>query len=259
MALVWIVEDDVQMQELLEFVLEQAGFVIEKFTDGASVVSESAKRLPDLVVLDIGLPTRDGHQVCEALRADPRSEFLPIIVVTARADTADRYRMFAMGADDFMTKPFDNLELILRIKNRLRRQAASEAPARQDILRVGDVELDLSTHQIRAGVRSGQLTQSEFAILRHLLSRPGRAVDVETLLVEALGYPPRLGNPEILRTHIRNIRQKIEDDTTEPRRLINLPRLGYLISTEPALGKGVLSSDILVPEPSDSPGAAAAS
>ncbi|MBM3267903.1 MAG: response regulator transcription factor [Candidatus Sericytochromatia bacterium] len=235
MALVWIAEDDDCLVDLLHFVLEQAGFSVEAFNDGGAVLQAVAERLPDLLVLDLGLPRVDGHRVCEALRQNPLTSFLPVLILTGRKDVADRYRSFANGADDYLTKPFDGLELILRIRNRLRRARLVSGGPVEERLRVGDVELDLANHRVRAGSRSSQLTGSEFAILRMLMSSPGRAVDVEALLTEALGYPPRLGNPEILRTHVRNLRQKLEDDPGRPRRLINLPRLGYLVNAEPAL------------------------
>ncbi len=227
MARVWVVEDDPVCLELVRFILDRDGHDIVEFTDAASVLEAVKVESPDLFLLDINLPDLSGFEVCRALREAVSSRDVPILVASTRRETADRLRMLEIGADDFLTKPFDSLELSLRIRNRLRR--STRQGNQPSLLSCGDLQFDPGNREVRIGSACVALTPSEAAILRYLLERSGRAVDSETLLVEALGYPPALGSPDILRTHIRNLRQKIERDPAQPSRLLNRPRLGYLL------------------------------
>ncbi len=228
MAKIWVVEDDEQLQNIICLVLEEDGHSVEVFSDGRSALAALAACDADLVVLDIGLPGLDGFDICKLVRDHPKHQTIPIVVVTGRHDSGDRYRMFVEGADDFLTKPFDSFELLVRIRNRLKRSPL-RSQLEQEPLGVGTLELDMHNRQIQVGARRAQLTELECAILGHLLKHPGRAVATETLLVEALGYPRNLGNPDIVRTHIRHLREKIEADPSNPRILRNIPRLGYFI------------------------------
>ncbi|MBM3266854.1 MAG: response regulator transcription factor [Candidatus Sericytochromatia bacterium] len=225
---VWIVDDDQSLRKLYAFILEQEGFSTEKFGSKEEVLLRLKAGPPDLLLLDLGLPDGDGQEICRIFRDDPAAAAIPIVVVTGSLDMTDRYRALAEGADDFLTKPIDQMELVLRMRNLLKRAAGFHLRD-TECLRAGDLELDLRNHELRSGERQVQLTPSEFAILRHLLERVGVPVSAETLLVEALGYPPRLGNPEILRAHVKKIRRKIEDNPDEPRILVNRPRLGYMV------------------------------
>ncbi len=237
MAKIWVVEDDEQLQSIICLVLEEDGHSVEVFSDGRSALAALATCDADLVVLDIGLPGLDGFDICKLVRDHPKHRTIPIVVVTGRHDSRDRYRMFVEGADDFLTKPFDSFELLVRIRNRLRR-GPLKPQLEADSLVVGVLELDVHNRQIQVGARRAQLTELECAILGHLMKHPGRAMATETLLVEALGYPRNLGNPDIVRTHIRHLREKIEDDPSSPKLLRNIPRLGYFIAEAAEIAAG---------------------
>ncbi len=230
MARIWIVEDHEDCRELFAFLMEQESHDVETFATCDEALSALETGLPDAMIVDIGLPGGDGLEICRAVKGDIRSSGVSVTVVTGHTEAFDRYRALGVGADDFLTKPVDTMELVLRIRNCLRRTAA-RSPS---VLRTGDLALDAGCHQLMIGTRRISLTPSEFAIMRHLMARPGQAVDTETLLVEALGYPPRLGNPEILRTHVRRLRRKIEEAPEAPQRLVNMPRLGYRVVAQEA-------------------------
>jgi DNA-binding response OmpR family regulator len=216
------------LRNLYAFVLEQEGFATETFGSAEEVLLRLRAGAPDLLLLDLGLPDGNGQDICRAFRDSEAAAETPIVMVTGSPDVADRYRALAGGCDDFLTKPVDHMELVLRIRNLIKRVAGHPEKERA-LMREGDLELDLRNHELRLGSRCVQLTPSEFAILRHLLERVGCPITAETLLVEALGYPPRLGNPEVLRAHIKKLRRKIEDDPDQPRVIVNRPRLGYMV------------------------------
>lgn len=229
MLTTWILEDDPQLADLLRLVLEQEEHRVETFSDPSNVREALRFAAPDVLLVDMDVNTLDAATFCRSLREDPRWGELPVLVLGQDEGVATRCRMLAAGADDVIAKPFDSLELVLRIRARVRRGRRTMVHAPAPPLRAGDIVLDLGTHMATVGNREVALTQAEFSILSYLLSRPGRAVNAETLLIEALGYPPRVGNPEIVRTHVRNLRQKIEVDPARPTRLVNIPRVGYII------------------------------
>ncbi len=229
MALIWVVEDDLQLQALLAAVLAADGYQVATFSDGNQAIRALGKVPPDLVILDIGLPGSDGVEVCRKLRQHGSLWDVPIVAITGQSAGQDRYRMLGAGADDLLTKPFDSFELRLRVQNHLKKRNPSAEPAAPRILEVGALRLACRNRTFALGQVRASLTPSEFAILKYLMERPGQYMDTETLLVEALGYPPRLGNPNALRTHIRNIRAKLEPAPGAASVLINVPRLGYCV------------------------------
>lgn len=231
MAIVYLVEDNEPLARLVQMVLHDAGIAVTHFGDGQTAKDALEQTVPDLVILDLKLPRVTGSELCRWMRSRADLADVPVVAITASMDSQDRYMLFQEGVDDFLTKPFDSFELLLRVRNRLKR-AQKTAERGPRALRVGDVLLDLDTLDLRAGSRSCRLTQSEFAILRFLMERPDKPVDVETLLTQALGYPPRQGNPEIVRTHVKHLRAKIEDDPSEPTRVVTLHGLGYMIKAE---------------------------
>lgn len=230
MGAIWVVENDLSTQRLLVFLLQQDGHDVEAFADAPTVISRLLGGHPDLVVLDLGLDDHDGLEICRFIKESASCRDLPVVIVTGRLDTMDRYRSLALGVDDFLTKPVDNLEFILRVRNRLRRSHESPLPdASPRWLEVGELALDLANHELHFRERTVSLTPSEFSILEALMRHPDRALAVETLLVESLGYPPDQGNPDVLRTHVRNLRAKVEVDPAKPQVILTVPRLGYRI------------------------------
>lgn len=178
------------------------------------------------LILDLDVLGAAAFELCRAARAR-RARDLAIVIVGSLPGPHDRYESFASGASDFMLKPVDALELKYRLRAH---RSAGVGGDPEQLLVLGDLRVDLKCGEIQSENRRRTLTPHEAAILRHLAARIGRCVPTEELLVEALGYPPRLGNPEVVRTHIRHLRQKLEPDPTRPRWLVNVPRVGYRIS-----------------------------
>ncbi len=179
------------------------------------------------VVLDLDAAGPAGFDFCRSSH-ERRSASTALLVVGSEATARDRYESFAAGACDFMAKPIDAIELGLRLRAH---RALRSQPRTAPMLTLGDLQIDLGCGEVRSGDRRRTLTPHEAAILRYLSTRVGHCVPTEELLVEALGYPPRLGNPEVVRTHIRHLRQKLESDPATPRWLLNVPRVGYRIAT----------------------------
>ncbi len=178
------------------------------------------------VVLDLDATGPAGIEFCRQA-TDGRTAGAAILVVGSQSTAPERYECFAAGACDFMAKPIDAIELKLRLRAH---RALRAEPRIASLLNLGDLEVDLACGEVRSGDRRRTLTPHEASILRYLSTRGGHCVPTEELLVEALGYPPRLGNPEIVRTHIRHLRQKLEPDPAMPRWLLNVPRVGYRIA-----------------------------
>lgn len=223
---VWVVDDDPSVQGLVSFLLCQEGFAIRGFDSLAPALHALGEDRPDLLVLDLGLPDGDGLDGGARFR-ERVSEDLPVLVITGSREVVDRYRTLAAGVDDYITKPLDATEFVLRVRNLLRRRTCRHPEPR--IVKAGELCLDQRLQSVKIGERDASLTPSEYAILKYLFDQQGAPADVERILVEALGYPPGLGNPEIVRTHVRKIREKIEDDPHRPTRLVNRPRLGYML------------------------------
>ncbi|MBM3266488.1 MAG: response regulator transcription factor [Candidatus Sericytochromatia bacterium] len=180
-------------------------------------------RLYALAIVEIAGP--DGRGAVARLRADRRYRHLGALVAACGATPVDVYEAFEAGASDVLPLPMDEREYLLRVRAHLRR-ATRQAGVRR--LELGDRVLDFDAHHVLLeDMRRDPLTPRETAILEYLVRRPGRPSTTEELLVEALGYPPRRGNPEVVRTHVRHLRQKVEPDPTRPRFLVNVPRVGY--------------------------------
>jgi DNA-binding response OmpR family regulator len=216
-ATVVVVEDDDQIAELLALYLGQAGFDVARARDGHGGLGLAAERHPALAVVDIGLPgSIDGLEVCRRLRA---ASDVPIVVLTARGDEADRVRGFELGADDYVTKPFSPRELVARVEAILRRSAGG-APA--TTVRVGDVEVDLVRHEARRDGEVVPLAPREFALLAALVEHRGQVLSRRQLLDHAWGYD-FYGDERTVDVHVRQLRLKLGDGLP----LVTLRRSGY--------------------------------
>lgn len=224
---IWLVDDDPVFRDLVTFLLRREGHEVRVFEDSRSLLESKGQR-PALIILDIELPDLSGFEVCKAIRLHPELSAVPVLVATVHPERVNLYRMLELGADDFLPKPIDPVELALRVRNRLARAPGSKlGPAKEPTS--GSFQLNHNTHHVAARGDDIPLTHSEYAILAYLAERRGVAVSVETLLVEALGYPPKLGNPDVVRHHIRNLRAKLEERPSDPQQLVTLPRLGYML------------------------------
>jgi len=176
---VLIVEDEAPLQELLAYNLERAGFAVGQAFDGDEASTMIAERAPDLVLLDWMLPWTSGLELCRQLRRKPGTAHVPIIMLTARVEEADRLRGLDTGADDYVTKPFSIDELIARVRAVLRRVRPAFA---EEVLRFADLSMDLVGHRVWRGAREVHLSPTEFRLLRQLLESPGRVYGRDQLL-----------------------------------------------------------------------------
>ncbi len=217
---VLVVEDDEEIADVLRRSLRNEGYDVRTSTDGIEALDVAVGFIPDLVVLDLGLPRLDGVEVCRRLRADSD---VPILMLTARAETEDRVGGLDSGADDYLVKPFERKELLARIRALLRRRP----PRGSASLQVGDLTLNPDTREVRRGEREIELTNREFELLEYLMHNERLVVSRERLLDEVWGYDP-MAATNTIDVFISNLRRKLEaDDET---RLLHTKRgAGYVL------------------------------
>jgi two-component system alkaline phosphatase synthesis response regulator PhoP len=234
-AKILLVEDDQILIRFLKSRLEGQGYRVATAGDGEEALRAVGRELPDAVILELALPELDGLTVCRHLRANPETARLPILVLSGKGDEVEKMLSFELGADDFITKPYNEQELFARLKAILRRTALSP-PAR--IMRSGSMEVDLDRYVVTLGGREVKLTSKEFELLRTLMEAKGRALRREFLLEKVWGY---VGGAEIesrtIDVHIRRLREKLGP---EGRRILTVRNVGYRFeaSVERALGSG---------------------
>ncbi len=215
---VLVVDDDASLAEMLSIVLESEGLTTSIVRSGEQVMPEFEKFKPDVVLLDLMLPGLDGMSVCRHIRA---TSAVPIIMLTAKSDTPDIVRGLEAGADDYITKPFKNTELVARIRARLRRtdQLAEK-------LEFGDIVLDPTGHTVTRKGEALDLTPLEFDLLACLLASPEQVFTRETLLQKVWGYH-HPGDTKLVNVHMTRLRSKIEDDADDPQVIRTVRGVGY--------------------------------
>jgi DNA-binding response OmpR family regulator len=222
MPKILIVEDEIDMARGLQFNLEARGFAVVIARDGDAGYQAAVAEHPDLVLLDVMLPKRDGYDVCRALRKSQPS--LPILMLTARGQEDEVVLGLKLGADDYVKKPFSVAELVARIETLLRRAtAAGGLPERAE---VGDVAIDFVRHVAQKGGQALDLTPKEFEMLRYFVAHRGAVVSRDALLNAVWGYES-MPNTRTVDAHIVKLRQKIEDDPHVPRHLLTMHGIGY--------------------------------
>ncbi|OGL27672.1 MAG: DNA-binding response regulator [Candidatus Rokubacteria bacterium RIFCSPLOWO2_12_FULL_69_21] len=221
-ARVLVVEDEPDIRDLIVFHLEREGFRARTAQNGADALKQIRTAPPDLVVLDLMLPELDGLEVCRRLRQDPSTAAVPVIMLTAKGDEADRIVGLELGADDYITKPFSPKELVARIKAVLRRTHGAEGP---DVFVVGALRVDFGKRQLAVGGAPVPLTPKEFDLLRALVEARGRVLSREFLLDRVWGYA-RAGEiaSRTVDVHVRRLRQKLGADG---RRIVTAKTAGY--------------------------------
>jgi DNA-binding response OmpR family regulator len=204
--MILVVEDDQDIADLLAHYLEKAGHQVTRLSSGKDVMPQLRTAPADLVILDLMLPGMDGLLVCQAMRADPATAGIPVIMLTARGDEAERIAGLELGADDYVTKPFSPKELAARVTALLRRtQRAAPAGA---ILRYGSIAIDADRHTVSAGGEEVRLTAKEFLLLQYLLQHRGRVLSRDLLLTDVWGYQ-YTGGTRTVDVHIRRLREKL--------------------------------------------------
>ena len=232
-ARVLVVDDDLTIAEVVGDYLRDAGLETRHAADGPSALSLARQWPPDLVVLDLMLPGIDGLEVCKRLRAAQESQRpLPVIMLTALGEEADRVLGLETGADDYVTKPFSPRELALRVQAVLRRAAAvAKTEARPpEPFRAGPFEVDAAARRIRRDGRDVPLTVREFDLLAFLISHPGQAFTRVQLLEQVWGWS--YGDLSTITVCVRRLREKIEDDPAAPAHLQTVRGVGYRWETE---------------------------
>ena len=205
MSRILVVEDDSDIAALLRHTLQKASYTVDVLSSGSAVLAHVAAEPPDLIVLDLMLPGMDGLHVCEALRRDPATAAIPILMLTARGDEEDRVRGLERGADDYVTKPFSPREVAARVAALLRRIARMEAGP---LLRYGPLTIDADRHAVEFEGQPVRLTAKEFLLLQYLLQRPGRVVSRDRLLTDVWGYQ-YTGGTRTVDVHVRRLREKL--------------------------------------------------
>jgi DNA-binding response OmpR family regulator len=221
---IFVVEDDEDIARLVSHNLREAGYDVQSFVSGASVLTEAVREMPALFLLDVMLPGTDGFELCRHIRQTPVLSATPIIFLTAKTGEADRVKGLELGGDDYITKPFSPRELVARIRSVLR--GLGQAPHVGEVLRLGDLEIDVSSMTVQVQGRSVVTTVREFRLLEYLASHRGRVLTRDQLL-DAVWKETPFVTPRSIDVYIRRLREKIEIDPRRPQYLKTLRGIGY--------------------------------
>jgi two-component system, OmpR family, alkaline phosphatase synthesis response regulator PhoP len=219
-----VVDDDKQIVRLIQSYLEKAGYAILTAFDGDDAMRVIRRERPDLIVLDLMLPKHDGYEITKWLRADAALAAMPILMLTARVEDTDKILGLELGADDYLTKPFNPREVVARVRAILRR--ATTAPAAAHVLQVRDLTLDVDRHSVTLNNAPIETTPTEFSVLRTLMENANHAFTRSELIEKALGYAYE-GMERTLDSHIKNLRKKIEADASDPQYIETVFGVGY--------------------------------
>jgi two-component system, OmpR family, alkaline phosphatase synthesis response regulator PhoP len=221
MSTVLVVEDEIEIARVVRDYLERAGFEVIVVGDANSALASVRSARPDLLVLDLGLPGRDGLDVAREVR---RRSDTPIVILTARGDESDRIVGLELGADDYVVKPFSPKELVARVRAVLRRSRTSVRD--DEVLRVSDVQIDTAKMRVRVGDRTVDLTPTEFQLLVTLARQPGR-VFTRAQLLDAVHGVAIESYERAIDAHVKNIRRKLEPVPASPRYVQTVHGVGY--------------------------------
>ena len=221
-----IVEDEPNLLAALQYSLKQEGYTALTATDGEIGLRMATSLSPDLVILDVMLPSLDGFEVCRIIR---RESGVPILMLTARGEEVDRVVGLELGADDYVTKPFSMRELLARVRNLLRRTSSpqtSDFAGRHEIIRSKDLTIDQISHSVTLGGKTLDMKPREFSLLAMLAANKGRAFTRNQILERLWGHD-YIGDSRTVDVHVRWLREKIETDPSKPRRIVTIRGLGY--------------------------------
>ena len=222
-----VVDDEEHIQELIRFNLENNGYKVVSATDGNEALKLALQECPQLVLLDLMLPGKDGYDVCKEIRRNNAISNTPIIMITAKSEELDKILGLELGADDYMTKPFSIRELLARVKAVLRRTAIQQI---DKSYKFGNVTVDFEKHEIMKDDKKVDLTLKEYELLEILIKNKGRVMTRDFLLDKIWGYD-FIGETRTVDVHIRHLRQKIEADDKNPQFVETIRGIGYRFST----------------------------
>jgi DNA-binding response OmpR family regulator len=257
-AHILVIEDDDIVARTIERSLRSSEFRVTLANSGVEGLKSARRRFPDLVILDIIMPGMDGYTVCKEMRADPLLAEVPILFLTAKVKDEDKIAGFTAGADDYLVKPFNIDELILRLRAILRRARVPGRPTESDELRalpemgqipeqdlsgeraiqdkhqltVGDYTLDTRSYELYTPRGKVRLTPVQYELLHHLMRHPGEIFSPNRLLDEVWDYPHDTGSPDLVRVHVKNLRERVEEDPRKPRFIRTVPGYGYTVGLE---------------------------
>lgn len=227
-----VVDDDPEIVRLVQGYLRQAGYEVLTAATGAAALHTLRRDKPDLLVLDLMLPDGDGWEITRTIRSDDKLQALPIIMLTARIDDTDKIIGLEMGADDYITKPFNPRELVARVRSQLRRLKLDQSNSiRSSVLQVGALKLDSGRREVWVDEELIDLTPTEFDLLKVFMENPGYAFTRDELIEQGLGYT-YVGMGRTLDSHIKNIRRKIEPDHKNPLYIQTVYGIGYKLVGE---------------------------
>jgi len=226
MPRILVVDDDKEIVRLVKSYLENAGYSVLTAFNGETALHVLRREHPDLLVLDLMLPDRDGWDLTRLIRADLFLENIPIIMLTARVEDSDKIVGLEIGADDYITKPFNPREVVARVRALLRRSQRETNATSAQILQTGNLVLDVGRRELSINSTPIELTPSEFELLHVLMESPGYAFTRDELLEKALGYVYE-GMGRTLDSHIKNLRKKIEPDPKKPTYIQTIYGVGY--------------------------------
>ena len=219
-----VVDDDKEIVRIIRAYLEKAGYNVSIAYDGETALHIIRSDRPDLVVLDLMLPDRDGWSITRIVRGDPSLAATPIVMLTARVEGEDRVQGLDLGADDYIPKPFNPHEVVARVRAVLRRTNQDFGPSH--IIQIGQLLLDADRHEVQLAGKPIELTPTEFDLLKTLMEYQGHAFTRQSLIEKGLGYNYE-GMERTLDSHIRNLRRKIEPDPAEPTYIKTVFGVGY--------------------------------
>ena len=223
-----VIDDETPILESIAYSLRKDGFDVLTADDAGEGMELARRQAPDLIVLDVMLPSGSGFDICRTLRSESS---VPIILLTARAEEMDRVIGLELGADDYVTKPFSMRELMARVRNVLRRGSPSAASSGEKPLRIAGIVLDPVRHEVTVHGTEVNLTPKEFDLLRFLAGNPDRVFSRETLLDRVWGADAFVGDKTV-DVHVRWLREKIESDPAAPRRILTVRGVGYKFSAQ---------------------------
>lgn len=222
-----IVDDDDEIRELLEFDIASSGYFVDTAVNGLEGLNKALNNTYDLILLDVMMPKMNGYDVCKNIRlVKPK---VPILMLTAKGAISDKTEGFDVGADDYLVKPFDIQEVLLRIRALLRRNDENDVQNPKEVLRAGDIEILPDSLEALVVDKRVKLTPTEFEILYCLLQHLNKAVTLATLLDEVWGYDSS-EDVRMVRVHVGGLRQKIETDTRNPKYLHTVTNVGYKLT-----------------------------
>ena len=226
---VLVVDDDKEIVRLMRGYLEQAGYEVLVAYDGETAIHSLRRDRPDLMLLDLMLPQRNGRDITLLVRSDPELRKTPIIMLTARVEDVDKILGLELGADDYITKPFNPREVVARVNAQLRRSQIGADTEARPIIRIAELHLDAGRREVDVRGKDVKLTPTEFNLLRVLMESPGYVFTRNELIQKGLGYEYD-GMERTLDSHIKNLRQKIEENPKQPVYIQTVYGIGYRLA-----------------------------